>query len=417
MTRCAILSIGDEVVDGRIMDANARWLAAAARELGLDVLEHACVADDRSAIVQAITRLAGGARHILTTGGLGPTPDDLTRFAALDLLGEEELAEDDAARAEVEAWCARRGLPASEARRLVWCRPEDADFLPNAHGTAAGLRFDVTDATVWMLPGPPGEMHPMFQTHVAPHIAGTLRDTGEVCAVGLTEVQALERLDARLDREGPLRRGIRVGDGMVRVCVEDRDGAGGVGDALADVREVLWPWSLPQGVRTPAEALGSALQARDAFLVTAESCTGGGIGQAVTACAGSSAWYVGGWVTYADRIKVEHLGVPAELLDASGPGAVSAEVAEAMAWGARDRSGATLAISVTGIAGPDGGSADKPVGTVWMALADEEGTALRCIRVPGDRAQVRRGTVLAALQWARWRTIGADTPMCWDVRS
>lgn len=415
----AVLSIGDELLGGRITDTNAALLSREIVAGGARVVERATVADDRGGIAAAVARLAGLADMVVTTGGLGPTSDDLTRWAAADLIDAGEVIDDAAAIAAVRAWCATAGLPATEAREMVAKRPPSASFLSNDQGTAPGLRFQLGGCEVWMLPGPPVEMQSMYNRHVKPALgaSGGGSMPVEVLAAGLTEVQAADLLGSLLDRQRRPQLGIRVGQGLVRVTAQDPGGRCGQAEldaTAADVRSLLDPWSLPKGCRSLAEAVGSAMQTVGATCATAESCTGGAIGGAITNVPGSSDWYVGGWVTYSNEMKRARLGVRAALLEPGGPGAVSAEVVVAMAEGARNRSGADMAVSVSGIAGPDGGTPEKPVGTVWVGISDTRGSAARCIHAPGDRAGVRAATVEAALQWLRWRSSGVDAALPWE---
>jgi len=415
----ALLSIGDELLGGRITDTNAEFLSREVTALGASVVERAVVPDERTAIGGAIGRLAGVADVLVCTGGLGPTTDDLSRWAAADLLDTGEVIDDEEVAAAVRTWCDGVGVPMTEVRAVVAKRPPSAAFVSNDQGTAPGLHFRLGSCDVWMLPGPPVEMGSMFRRHVAEVIgqeASAARPI-EVRAAGLTEVQASDLLGDRLDRTLRPQLGIRVGGGLVRVTAQDPDGLctqSQVNASAEAARKALRHWSLPADCEALAEAVGVAVQGRGWTCVTAESCTGGGIAAALTAVPGSSAWFLGGFVTYANDMKVQQLGVCQTLLSPSGPGAVSAEVVEAMAAKARLLSGADVAVSVSGIAGPDGGSPDKPVGTVWVGLSDSGGTESRCLRVPGDRSKVRSGTVDAAMQWMRWRASGVVERLPWE---
>ncbi len=415
--KAAILSIGDELLAGSIVDTNAAWVAQAMLDLGYVVTEMRTVGDDRDAIAAAAESLVAEADALVCTGGLGPTTDDLTRWAVADLTDGGSLIEDQDALAEVRAWCDLQGLPATEARTLVAMRPPSAQFLPNDRGTAPGLQAEIGEATTWWLPGPPSEMRSMFRRHVAEALRGGsgVVQSAEVRAAGLTEVQAADKLGDLLDQSRSPRLGIRVGTGLVRVAVRPT-GPDTTDTEIADVAEAvraaLHPWVLPATAANLPEAVAAA--ASGERLATAESCTAGGIAAALTSVAGSSDWFVGGWVSYANEMKVEALGVPAELLSPDGPGAVSAQAAAVMASQARRRSGATIAVSVTGIAGPEGGTDDKPVGTVWLGLADSQAVFTRRIRVPGGRAHVRSGTIDAALQWLRWHLDGTESDLPWE---
>jgi nicotinamide-nucleotide amidase len=419
----AVVSIGDELLGGRILDTNAAFLSSEVSSLGGRTAMRMTVGDCREAIVSALQQCVHRTDVVLVTGGLGPTPDDLTRYAAADLSDRGRLVDDVAAMEDVRAWCAAAGLPTTEAREAVAKRPPSASFMSNDRGTAPGIALTVDGSRIYMLPGPQTEMQSMWRRHVRPDLCVMTRlrtPPTEVIAAGLTEVEAADRLGDLLDRERRPRLGIRVGRGLVRVSVEDPAGdldQDAMEAAACDVRARLAPWSFDSGLRSLPEVLGRCLVQRGWVLATAESCTGGGVGAAVTSQSGSSGWYAGGWVTYTNEMKRDQLGVPASLLSRSGPGAVSAEVVRAMAEGALGRSGADLAVAVSGIAGPDGGSEAKPVGTVWIGLACEGAVDARLIRPPGDRGLVRRATVDAALQWARWRAADIDAPLQWEVPS
>jgi nicotinamide-nucleotide amidase len=417
--KAAVLSIGDELLGGRLVDTNAAYLCKAMADIGIATVARETVLDDRAAIAAAGARLAQVADILIATGGLGPTPDDLTRWAVADLVDGGALIDDGEALGLVRAWCEQHGLPVSEARAMVAKRPPSARFLSNDCGTAPGLAVQIGSAQTWWLPGPPTEMQSMFTRHVIPAItsADAPPPSIEVRAAGLTEVHAADLLADLLDRSRSPRLGIRVGGRLVRVSVEcagERVGREAMESLANTVRGRLGSFALPPNAMTLAEAVGATLLARGWTLASAESCTGGGIGAAITAVAGSSQWYAGGWVTYSNTMKIEHLGVAAALLAKDGPGAVSGETARAMAAAALDRSSADIAVAVTGIAGPDGGSDQKPVGTVWLGMAMQDGVHARRIRVPGDRAMVRGGTIDAALQWVRWLAGGEEGPLLWE---
>ncbi|MDG1838948.1 MAG: CinA family nicotinamide mononucleotide deamidase-related protein [Phycisphaerales bacterium] len=417
--KAAVLSIGDELLGGRIVDTNAAYLCRALAEIGIRTVAGETVGDERADIAAAAERLARCADIVVATGGLGPTPDDLTRWSLADLIDKGEVIDDAVALEVVRSWCTKHRLPVNEARSIVAKRPPSATFLTNDCGTAPGLHAMVLSAQTWWLPGPPNEMQSMFRRHVLPALSPTdtpLAPT-EVRAVGLTEVQAADLLGDLLDRTRRPRLGIRVGGRVVRIAIdpvgEDVDAAA-INSLAGEVYERLHPFVLPQDADNLFTAVGDALCKRKWTLATAESCTGGGIGSAVTSVIGSSAWYAGGWVTYANSMKMEQLAVPSWLFGQDKPGAVSSETVQAMAAGARERAGSDIAIAVSGVAGPDGGTLAKPVGTVWLGLAEPEGVHARRILVPGDRDRIRTGTIDVALQWVRWVATGDDAPLLWE---
>jgi nicotinamide-nucleotide amidase len=405
----AIISAGDELTLGQKLDTNSKWIAERLVGMGIVPIEHATVPDDRAAHASAFSRLAAGADLIVCTGGLGPTADDLTRHALADATGDT-LVEDAEALRQIEAWFAARGRRMGELNRTQALRPSRGLVLPNAHGTAPGLTAGLSRPSacdVFCLPGPPAEMQPMFETHVAPRLrppAGRAVRTRVLHCVGIGESDLAARLGTLMARERNPTVGTTASGGVVSVRLRFQ-GAGSprqADDALdADeraVRGLVGDFIFGAGDDTLAQAVVRELAAQGRTLVVAESCTGGLLGGTLTAAPGSSAVFAGGWIAYDNRVKTGALGVPAGLLAAHG--AVSREVAAAMAEGALRSSPAPAhaALAVTGVAGPDGGTPDKPVGTVWIALARAgEAIDARRFSMGGDRESVRRWSVLAAL--------------------
>lgn len=424
--RAAFLSIGDELVEGQAPELNASWLAAQLAEHAVDVVELRVVPDDRAAIASAIRELAARCDVLIATGGLGPTPDDLTRFALGDVVAPgRELVTDEAALARLERVFARHALPMPLSNLGQTQHPVGTRMLPNPRGTAPGIAARVEGTAVFCLPGPPAEMQPMFAEQVVPQLA-VPRDLvclrGRVHAYGLGESAAAQRLGEITDRG----REPRVGFTVSRAVLTARIRAGGAGDEAkreldSTCRRILELWA-PYAYGTDGESLASGVGALlvDArrTLAAAESCTGGWLGKTIVDVPGSSAYFLGGWVTYSDALKTSCLGVPAKLLAAHG--AVSAPVAKAMAEGALSRSGARESLAITGVAGPEGPTADKPVGVVFIGLAREiDGrvvTETRRFRFPGDRAAIRDRSVKSALQMLRFALLGVegDVGLLWQ---
>ena len=420
--RAAVLSIGDELVLGTALDTNSRAVSEALRGCGLDVVEHRTVADDRDAIVDAVRSLSARAGVLVCTGGLGPTDDDLTRDALNDLVDPgAPLVEDPAARADVEAWFLGRGraMPAINLRQAL--RPRSARILRNPGGTAPGLAAMVGTCRAFFLPGPPREMLPILESDVltalrtadAPAIAK--RSLG---SFGMGESALAEILGERMRRGREPSVGTTASGSVVSVQVVARgpDAARRADDEVAACGALIAPYGFGAAETTLAAALLSELRARGRTMAVAESCTGGLVGSMVTAVPGSSDSFLGGWITYSDGQKTRQLGVPEDLLRRHG--AVSGEVVGAMAQGACARSGASLAVAVSGIAGPGGGSEAKPVGTTWIGVHDAAGsaTAARRFEFPGPRDVVRDRAAKTALQLARWALRGEDAPMIWERR-
>lgn len=420
--RAAVLSVGDELVLGTALDTNSRDVSVALRECGLDVVEHRTVADDRAAIVDAIRMLAARVEVLVCTGGLGPTDDDLTREALNDVIdpGAAQV-EDPAARADVEAWFAGRGraMPANNLRQAL--RPRSARILRNLGGTAPGLAASVGSCRAFFLPGPPREMLPILEADVLPAV----RLPGEppiakrtLGSFGIGESALAELLGDRMRRGREPSVGTTASGSVVSVQVVARgpDAARRADDEVAACAAIAAPYGFGAAETTLAAAVLAELRSRGKVLAVAESCTGGMAGAMLTAVPGSSDAFLGGWITYSDEQKVRQLGVPGATIAAHG--AVSGETVHAMARGACERSGASIAVAVSGVAGPGGGSAAKPVGTVWICVHDASaGTArARRFEFPGHREIVRDRAAKTALQLVRWTLRGEDAPILWERR-
>lgn len=423
----AVLSIGDELTLGQTLDTNSKWVSDRLVSLGVVVVEHATVPDDRVAIASALRRLARAADVVVVTGGLGPTADDLTRVGLSDAMGDE-LIEDAEALATITEYFRARGSVMRDMNRGQALRPRRGACLPNPHGTAPGL-FGVVEAgprvvEVICLPGPPREMKPMFEAEVLPRIR---REPDRVVIAraihtfGLGESEIATRLGNWMDRERSPTVGTTASQGVVtcRIRYEGASAgaAAGVAEAERAIRSAVGAYAFGVDGESLASVVLDQLRQRREMVATVESCTGGMLGAMLTDIPGSSEVYAGGWVTYTNELKSALVGVPRELLEPGGPGAVSRETAEAMACGGLDRSGADHCLAITGIAGPGGGSETKPVGTVWIArasrgaLAGEAGTPghrveARQLRFTGERATVRDWAVRSTLAMLRFWLIG-----------
>lgn len=404
--KAIILAVGDELVSGKTVDTNSAYLAGELELLGIETVAHRTVGDDEEAITAALLDAAGEAPFVLATGGLGPTEDDLTRHALARAMGSE-LALDESCLADMEEFFARRGRTMVEANRIQAMIPAGAETLANSCGTAAGIAARLGEAMVYVCPGVPMEMREMFHAEIAPRLprgdVAIVRHLVHAYGTGESNIGA-KIGDLMTERRGSVTVGTTVSAGLITVRITARaagaDEARARADAVADdVRRRLGKLVVGEGEITMAAAVGQLLSRTGQTLATAESCTGGMIGRMITDAPGASAYYVGGTVAYANEVKIAHLGVPAETLAAHG--AVSEEVAEAMACGCRSRFASDWAISVTGIAGPGGGTEDKPAGLVYIALAGPGGCTVHRHVFPGPRRQVRHRTATAALNYLR----------------
>ena len=417
-TAC-ILSIGDELVLGTTLDTNGRTVSIALREAGIDVIEHRTVRDDLAAIVDAFRALASHGSVIISTGGLGPTDDDLTRDALNQIIDDDApQVEDAVARADLEAWFAGRGRTMVAINLRQAMRPRSAQIIRNMEGTAPGLAATIGACRVYCLPGPPREMIPMLEQEVLPAIrpAGApMIAKRTLGSFGIGESALAEMLGARMTRGREPAVGTTASGSVVSIQVVAR-GADAAARADAEITACLAavaPYGFGSVDASVASALLGECRLHGRKLAVAESCTGGLIGSMLTAVSGSSDVFLGGWITYSNAMKEAQLGVAPSLI--ARHGAVSRETVMAMAEGACKRSGATLAISVSGVAGPQGGSPDKPVGTVWIGLHDASlGTRARRFEFPGPRDIVRDRAAKTALQLARWLLRGEDAPILWE---
>ncbi|QOI99368.1 MAG: CinA family nicotinamide mononucleotide deamidase-related protein [Phycisphaeraceae bacterium] len=418
----AIVSQGDEIVLGQTLDTNSRALAGRLMDLGIVPVEHVSLPDDEAAIAACFARLSSSVDLILCTGGLGPTADDLTRAALARAMGRP-LVEDARSLERIRAWFAGRGREMPEINRVQAMLPEGAAAIDNDHGTAPGIAARLGRADVFCLPGPPAELRPMVERFVAPVLrppAGRTVRTGVVHTIGLGESDLASRLKNSprgdlMERTRMPLVGTTASGGVVSARVryegpEPAERAGAiVAGLVAHVRDLAGAYAFASE-GAPHESLPAAvieaLRRRGETLVVAESCTAGLLGSMIGDVPGASVVFLGGVITYHNRLKVELAGVEAGVLEGSGgarpPGAVSGACAEAMASGARARCGAGWALSVTGIAGPGGAVEGKPVGTVYIGIAGPTGViaggvSSRRFAMGGDRRAVREWSARSAL--------------------
>lgn len=406
--RVAVLSVGDELLAGELVDGNAAWLAAAVRARGHRVVCLAAVGDEIPAIAGAVRRVAQrpepGAELLVVTGGLGPTRDDVTREGVAAAFGLE-LVEDPALLDELQQTYARAGRTLSESSRRQAARPAGSAPVPNPVGTAPGFVVRAPELVVAVLPGVPSEMRTMACA-LLPELLPEQPALASRCvlAAGLPEAAAGEAIADLMEHFGPHREDLRVGItaslGVLSITVRGNDGLL-VARAEQEIRGRLGPAVFGERGQTLAGVVVAALAARRMSLTTAESCTGGLLAGAITSVPGSSAVFREGVVTYSDAAKQERLGVPAELLAQTGP--VSEPVALAMARGARQRAQADCALAISGIAGPEGGRPDKPVGTIVIAVCDAQGERAVTFHWKGTRDELRARSVSVALDLARRR--------------
>jgi nicotinamide-nucleotide amidase len=408
-----VISVGTELTLGQTVDTNAAWLSQQLAEIGMHVIEHTTIADEMHSIRRGIEHACDRADTVLISGGLGPTEDDLTRQALAAAMGVElQLHQDCAERVRTFFTRRNRRMPDSNLVQAMF--PAGSTPLENTCGTAPGIRATCGKASVFVMPGVPREMRTMYERDVKPALAGSAGAgvllTRTIRCYGAGESDMGDKIRDLMQAGCNPAVGITAQHAIIGIRInaraETREQARLMLDETADeVRRRLGTLVFGQDDDTLELAVGRLLAEQSKTVSTAESCTGGLIAESLTDVPGSSAYFIDGVVTYANEAKIRLLGVPAELITQHG--AVSREVADAMATRCRQLSGSDFALSVTGIAGPAGGSADKPVGLVYIGLADAEGCRVSEHRL-GDyltRHEIRDRTRKAALNRLRLRLI------------
>ena len=414
MLRAEILAVGSELLTPLRSETNASWLTGRLREAGVDVGARITVADDASLLESAFRSALGRAQIVIATGGLGPTEDDLTREAAAAALGRP-IRRDPALLAGLRARFERYGRVMAPVNEKQADLIEGGVALPNRFGSACGQKVETADALLVLLPGPPNEMQPRFEEQVLPEIrerAGGARMRTRILRIASMSESDVEQVAAPIYTTFQNPRTTILGapgqvelhltaDGPTDDAVEERLAA----LAAALVHALPGRVYSEDGGELPA-VVAALVRERALTLALAESCTGGLLAERLTSVPGASAFLDRAYVTYSNRSKVELLGVDAALIDAVG--AVSEPVAAAMAAGARRAARADVGVAITGIAGPDGGTPEKPVGLVFIATAGAVGDRVRRIQFIGTRDRVRFQASQAALEMLRRGLLGLE---------
>lgn len=403
-----ILSVGTELLLGQINDTNASYLARTLAALGIDIYFKSTVGDNEGRVIETLQRARERADLIITTGGLGPTEDDLTKECIAKVFGEELVMHEPSLEV-IRGFFARRGavMPERNAKQaLIYA---GGRMLENPNGTAPGALLEKDGKIVISLPGPPNEMIPMVENHVVPFLTERISGHRQYLVtrvfrlIGIGESAVEEKVQDLIRSHNPsLAPLAHIGEVHLR--------AGAKADSVEAAEALIRPLEEELRLRigrfiygidktTLEQAVVEELIARGKTIAVAESCTGGMLGARFTDVAGSSAVFQGGVISYSNEVKEQMLGVPRELLAAHG--AVSREVAEAMAAGVRERLNADLGVSITGVAGPGGGSAEKPVGLVYIGLATADRVFATENHFIGIRQDVRRRSTQVALQMVR----------------
>ncbi len=409
-----VITIGDEILIGQVMNTNAAYIGEKLSSIGITVDYMAVVGDDEEKILAELKRAAELVNIVLVTGGLGPTHDDVTRSAVCKFF-DTDLIPDADVRAKIEQLMKRRNYPWTQAAEDQALVPRKAISILNQHGTAPGMWFEENGRYFCVMPGVPYEMKSMVDDFVLPRLSKlthgfiirhrVLKTTGipeSFLAQKLGDVNGLTQ-GARLAFL-PSPKGVRLRITANAPTVDESDKK--LDEVESRIREKVNKYIYAVGEIDLEVTLSELLKEKQLTLAVAESCTGGLIGDRLTNIPGSSSFLLADIVAYSNDAKVKYLNVPGTLLQKYG--AVSKEVAEAMARGARDTAGADIGVSVTGIAGPAGGTPEKPVGLVWVAYADAEETVSVKFNFGDERIRVKERASQAALELVRRKILNID---------
>jgi nicotinamide-nucleotide amidase len=438
-----ILSIGDELALGQTVDTNSAWISRQLAAVGCDIQAHMTIPDNQRAIEDAIRESAQRCDFLIISGGIGPTEDDLTRQALAAVMGVE-LEMNEAWLNRLRAFFQARGREMPETNKIQAMIPRGARTIENTCGTAAGLdaildervianvavdnlyfraetnrRSQIANrkCRVFVMPGVPKEMKAMFARDVLPHIqsatGGAVIVSRTLHTFGLGESFVAEKLGELMKRDRNPSVGTTVSQGIVSLRVNARFNSRDEAQQKLDETvklcyDALGDLIFGQEDQSLAQVVATSLAPSRLTVTTAESCTGGLLAKMLTDISGSSDYFKTGFVTYSNESKHAQLGVPLDILEKNG--AVSEPVVIAMATGALERAKANIAISISGIAGPTGGTPTKPVGTVCIALANRDGASARTFNFSGDREMIRDRSAKMALTMLRFHLLGKPLP-------
>ena len=411
MLTAEIVAVGSELLTPEKTDTNSLWLTGKLNEIGVEVKLKTIVGDDEVRLEEAIRDAVKRSDVVITTGGLGPTEDDVTRQVSGRAVGRELIYHDEL-EADLRERFRRWGREMPEINKRQAYVIDGAEILPNPNGSAAGMMLELADKLFVVLPGPPREMKPMFETFVLAKLkekAGEIHVKRRILRISGMGESAVDELIAPIYKTYEnVQTSILFTKSEIEVHLSAQSKTEHEADATLEelagkIADALGNAVFALNGEKMEEVVGKMLTDSGKTLALAESCTGGLIGMRLTDVPGSSKYFLEGAITYSNDAKIRTLGVPQEVLEAHG--AVSPETAEAMAAGIRERVNSDYAVSVTGIAGPDGGTDEKPVGTVFIGYADGSGTKSLKLTLPGDRYLIRWRSSQAALDYLRRQLI------------
>lgn len=427
--KAEIVAVGTELLMGHTVNTNAAEIARMLAEVGIGVYYQSVVGDNPERLSAALVTAIERADLVIACGGLGPTEDDLTRETLAEVAGRPLRRDERWAQHLLEIFERRREqrralspdedypLPQNNLRQAMV--PEGAILLPNSRGTAPGIYLEHGGTIVVLVPGPPGEMRALMREEVLPRLAHYTSEHGQSAVlssrvlrvIGLGESRVAELLKPLLEAQtnptiAPL---AHLGEMHLRITAHAPDEETArryLAETAAEIRTVLGDAVYGEDDTSLEEAVGALLVERGLTVSVAESCTGGLLGHRITNVGGSSRYFSGGVLAYSNELKSSLLAIDPDLIVRDG--AVSESVSRAMARGAREACGSDFAVAITGIAGPDGGTAEKPVGLVYITVADDREEVCREFRLPGDREEVKYRTTNLALEMVRGRLLERD---------
>jgi nicotinamide-nucleotide amidase len=405
-----IISIGDELLIGQTLNTNAAWMGEQLSLAGIRPVRVRMIGDDRREIMEALATAVGDV--VLLTGGLGPTKDDITKHVLCEFF-DTTLVRHPEIEARIASFFQSIGREPLEVNRAQADLPASCIVVPNDRGTASGMWFAREGKVYVSMPGVPYEMKRMMRDYVVPrlveHFAPPTIVHRTILTTGLGESHLAERIahwENSLAAEG-IKLAYLPSPGLVKLRLSAyadnrlRDARTSVDRKAEELYALIPELIFAEGEDRIEAVIGAMLKKRGQTLSLAESCTGGYVSHLITSIPGSSAYYIGGVVSYANAVKMEELGISGDMLELNG--AVSQPVVERMATGVRTALRTDWSIALSGVAGPDGGTEDKPVGTVWMAVAGPDGVRSTCIYLPGSRDLVIKRSAIAALDLLRKR--------------
>jgi nicotinamide-nucleotide amidase len=408
--KAEIITIGDEILIGQIIDTNSSWLGQALSTAGIGVVHRTSVSDNKQAIMDALDAAKSRADIIITTGGLGPTKDDVTKYTFCEYFNSKLVLNE-----KVLEWVSQifrnRKLPMLEVNNQQAMVPENCEVLFNRSGTAPGMWFDVNGKIFISMPGVPFEMKTIFEEEALPKIKERfdlpviIHRTLQTASIGESFLaKRIEQIENDLPAYIKLAYLPAVGTVRLRFSGYGTDKERlheEINAIVANAYEQIGEFIFGEEEDSLPKIIGVLLKGREQTIATAESCTGGFLSHLITSIPGSSAYYQGSIISYSNAVKIKELGVDPSVFGKDGPGAVSETCVKQMADGIRKKLGTDYAISTSGIAGPDGGTPEKPVGTVWIAISSDKQTIAKQFNMGDSRERTILRTSLMALDMLR----------------